>query len=259
MFQPSVKFQHLIWQINTQFCSLKTNCPWCLALANRLSFSCICRRVCLPRLLYRRCHYLCHFLLTCTSHSSLSGSPPWGPRKPGTRLNLSASPGQLGSGGSSLQFCSVLTDPFSLGPTTLNSAFYFQPASEHNTEEPCADTHPWAYMHIHTIISHWKGQDQKRKEEQTPLRCWAWLRVPLDTGGCTQDNCCLLFMEGPSATLHAFFIWSLLKGHSQEPQEKRKMKLPLYVYCTSVCGCLNATYTYCTVVCSAAVGLGKPG
>lgn len=41
-----------------------------------------------------------------------------------------------------------------------------------------------------------------QKEEQTPLRCWAWLCVPLDTDGGKQDNCCLLFMEGPSATLH---------------------------------------------------------
>lgn len=111
----------------------------------------------------------------------------------------------------------------SLAPTTLNSAFLLAASfriqyrgalcSAVNT-----DTHPWAYTHIHTFISHWKRQDQRRKEEQTPLRCWAWLHVPLGTDGRTQDNCCLLFMEGPSATLHALFIWRLLKGHGQEPQ-----------------------------------------
>lgn len=156
------------------------------------------------------------------------------------------------------------------------------------------DTDPCAYTHIHTFISHWKRQDQRRKEEQTPLRCWAWLHVPLDTGGRTQDNCCLLFMEGPSATLHALFIWRLLKGHSQGPQKKRKMKLTMWVhiqllYECSVCDpvyciCVNmnaflfaytvVVYSYCTVldpiihlnfphrdcvVCSAGVGSVKPG
>lgn len=62
--------------------------------------------------------------------------------------------------------------------------------------------------------------------------------MPLDTDGCTQDNCCLLFMEGPSATLHALFIWRLLKGYGQEPQGKRKMELSVSTVC--VRGCAGA-------------------
>lgn len=188
--------------------------------------------VCLQRpSLYRPRHYFWHFFWRVPpTPPTLSGPPPWGPRKPGTRLTLSASPGQLGSGGAPRSSAVGLAAPFSCPRHSLILPFYFKPASEYNTEEPCAvlccavntDAHPfWAYTHIHTFISHWKRQDQRRKEEQTPLRCWAWLCVPLDTDGRTQDNCCLLFMEGPSATLHALFIWTLLKGHSQEPQGKR--------------------------------------
>lgn len=162
------------------------------------------------------------------------------------------------------QFCSVLAAPFLLPPPLLILAFYSQPASEYNTEEPCAvntDTHPWAYTHIHTFISHWKRQDQRRKEEQTPLRCWAWLHVPLDTDGCTQDNCCLLFMEGPSATLHALFIWRLPKGHSQEPQGKEKWISLCLLY---ACKCApprtcarskNKVHVFCVCVSSGYVRL----
>jgi len=112
------------------------------------------------------------------------------------------------------------------------------------------DTHPWVYTHIHTFISHWKRQDQRRKEEQTPLRCWAWLHVPLDTDGRTQDNCCFLFMEGPSATLHALFIWTLRKGQSQEPQGKRKMEPSLlYVWmCVYMKAKVHLSRWECTLI-----------
>lgn len=81
---------------------------------------------------------------------------------------------------SSPPFQSVLADPFffCLPLPLLILSFYFQPAFEYNTEEPCAvntDTHPWVYLHIHTFISFWNKQDQRRKVRQTPLRCWAWL------------------------------------------------------------------------------------
>lgn len=134
---------------------------------------------------------------------------------------------------------------FSLAPPLLILPFYFQPASEYNTEEPCAvnrDTHPWVYTHIHTFKSHWKRQDQRQKEEQTPLRCWAWLHVPLDTDGRTQDICCLLFMEGPSATLHALFILRLVKGHSQEPRGKRTNEMENGTHCIY---CMQASVSVC--------------
>lgn len=83
--------------------------------------------------------------------------------------------------------------------------------------------------------------------------------MAFDTDGRTQDNCCLLFMEGPSATLHALFIWRLLKGQSQEPLGKGKLySLYLMYVCKCVYGreCMNAfvfackveMYMYCTIL-----------
>lgn len=193
--------------------------------------------VCLPRpSLYRPRYYFWHFFQTCTSHSSNSLWPTSTRAEEGWHSSETLSQSRAaGIWGSSLQFLQCAGSPLSLAPATLNSAFLL-PASFRiqyrgglcwavNT-----DTHPWVYLHIHTFISHWKRQDQRRKEEQTPLRCWAWLHVPLDTDGRTQDNCCLLFMEGPSATLHALFIWRLLEGHSQEPRGKRTH----CIYCMSL-------------------------
>lgn len=85
--------------------------------------------------------------------------------------------------------------------------------------------------------------------------------MPLDTDGRTQDNSCLLFMEGPSATLHAFFIWRLLKGQSQEPLGKGKLN-SLYLMCMCkivhvyerermnafVFACRVEMYMYCTIL-----------
>lgn len=216
-------------------------------LANRLSFLVYVSIMCLPRpSLYRPRHYFWHFFLTCTSHSSHSLWPT--SMRAGEAWHSPEALSQswaAGVWGSSLQFCSVLAASFLLPPPLLILPFYFQPASEYNTEEPCAvnrDTHPWVYTHIHTFKSHWKRQDQRQKEEQTPLRCWAWLHVPLDTDGRTQDICCLLFMEGPSATLHALFILRLLKGHSQEPQGKRTNEMENgthCIYCMQASVCLS--------------------
>lgn len=175
-----------------------------------------------------------------------SGPPPWGPRKPGTRLTLSASAGQLGSGGAPYSFAVCWQPPFSCPHLSYFCLFTSSQLQNTIQRRPvlCSavntDTHSWEYTHIHTFRCHWKRQEQRRKEEQTPLRCWAWLGVPLDTDGRTQDNCCLLFMEGPSATLHALFIWRLLKGHSQEPQEESRVELTVSTVCVahSVCMCM---------------------
>lgn len=76
--------------------------------------------------------------------------------------------------GSSLQFSSTLTAPFLL-PPLLILPFYFQPASQYNTEEPCAAntlTHTPLGVHTHAhFYKPLKRQDQRRKEKQTPLRC----------------------------------------------------------------------------------------
>lgn len=129
--------------------------------------------------------------------------------------------------------------PLSLAPATFNSAFLLQarPRIQYRGALCWEQRHTplGVYTHIHTFINHWKRQDQRRKEEQTPLRCWAWLRVALDTDGCTQDNCCLLFMEGPSATLRALFIWRLLKAPGQEPRGKSKLELCVSTVCVQVC------------------------
>lgn len=135
--------------------------------------------------------------------------------------------------------------PLSLAPATFNSAFLLQarPRIQYRGALCWEQRHTplGVYTHIHTFINHWKRQDQRRKEEQTPLRCWAWLRVALDTDGCTQDNCCLLFMEGPSATLRALFIWRLLKAPGQEPRGKSKLEL-----CVSTV-CVQNDHTYAVV------------
>lgn len=50
------------------------------------------------------------------------------------------------------------------------------------------------------------------------LRCRTWLCVPLNTDCLTQDNCCLLFVEGPSATfctLHLKIPQVSAKSHSR--------------------------------------------
>lgn len=129
--------------------------------------------------------------------------------------------------------------PLSLAPATFNSAFLLQasPRIQYRGALCWEQRHTplGVNTHIHTFINHWKRQDQRRKEEQTPLRCWAWLRVALDTDGCTQDNCCLLFMEGPSATLRALFIWRLLKAPGQEPRGKSKLELCVSTVCVQVC------------------------
>lgn len=58
-----------------------------------------------------------------------------------------------------------------------------------------------------------------------PLTCQAWLCVPLNTDSLTQDNCCLLFMEGPSATLCTLRLSQKLQG-----KDKRTLVHLLYVY-----------------------------
>lgn len=125
---------------------------------------------------------------------------------------------------SSPQFSCTLAAPVPSPLPLLILPFLPRPVPEHNGGALCGElkhTHRWAYRHIHTFAHHWKRQEQRRKEEQTPLRCWTWLRVPLDSDGCTQDNCCLLFMVGPSATLGALFICRLLNGHSQKPHGEK--------------------------------------
>lgn len=137
--------------------------------------------------------------------------------------------------------------PLSLAPATFNSAFLLQarPRIQYRGALCWEQRHTplGVYTHIHTFINYWKRQDQRRKEEQTPLRCWAWLRVALDTDGCTQDNCCLLFMEGPSATLRALFIWRLLKAPGQEPRGKSKLELCVSTVCVQVCDRVCKTIT----------------
>lgn len=58
-----------------------------------------------------------------------------------------------------------------------------------------------------------------------PLTCQAWLCVPLNTDSLTQDNCCLLFMEGPSATL-----CTLRPSQKLQEKDKRTLVHLLYMY-----------------------------
>lgn len=74
---------------------------------------------------------------TCTSHSSNSLWPTSMRAEEGWHLPETLSQSwAAGIWRSSLQFCSVLAAPFLL-PPLLILLFYFQPASEYNTEEPC--------------------------------------------------------------------------------------------------------------------------
>lgn len=123
---------------------------------------------------------------------------------------------------------------FFLSLPLLILSSYFQPAFEYNTEEPCAvntDTHPWVYLHIHTFISFWNKQDQRRKVGQTPLRCRAWLCVALNTDGPTQDKCCLLLMEGPSATLCTLYLKTPRESQPKATGERK----PECIYCMCAC------------------------
>lgn len=89
------------------------------------------------------------------------------------------------------------------------------------------DTHPWVYLHIHTFISFCNKQDQGRKVGQTPLRCRAWLCVAPNTDDPTQDNCCLLLMEGPSATLCTLHLKT---PHESQPKPTGEEKKRLSVF-----------------------------
>lgn len=88
-----------------------------------------------------------NLFLTCTSHSShflwptsMRAEEAW--HSPEALSQSWAA----GIWGSSLQFCSVLAALFLLPLPLLILPFYFQPASEYNTEEPCAvHTHPHFY------------------------------------------------------------------------------------------------------------------
>lgn len=172
-------------------------------------------------------------LLYIGSHINFIPPTHWPPtstglRSAGTCLKIPACAMQLGSGVapcSSAVCCWQAL--FCLPLPLLILSFYFQPAFEYNTEEPCAEGHrhtPLGVLAHPHFISFCNKQDQRRKVGQTPLRCWAWLCVALNTDGPTQDNCCLLLMEGPSAmlcTLH------LKTPHESQPKDTGEGKKSL--------------------------------
>lgn len=62
-----------------------------------------------------------------------------------------------------------------------------------------------------------------------PLRRRAWLRVYLNTDCLTQDNCCLLFMEGPSATFCTLHLKTPQVSQPKASRRKRTSVHLLYV------------------------------
>lgn len=224
--------------------SCKT-CPWCFLPANKLSISYMSAFFSLPEpSLYRlTCYFWLFFWrppplsLALLHEGQESLALAWSSQPVLGSWDLGELPAVPQCAGS----------PLSLAPATFNSAFLLQarPRIQYRGALCWEQRHTplGVYTHIHTFINHWKRQDQRRKEEQTPLRCWAWLRVALDTDGCTQDNCCLLFMEGPSATLRALFIWRLLKAPGQEPRGKSKLELCVSTVCVQVCDRVCKTIT----------------
>lgn len=171
------------------------------------------------------------FFLTRTSYAFWLLSMR--PRKPGTRLKLSASLKQLGSGGapcSSAVRWQLLSSPHysQIGPFTPRQP----PNTIQRSPVQSAQKDTWHDAYMHTFINHWKGRGQRRKEEQTPLRCWTWLGVPLDTNGCTQDYCCLW----KEAVPRSLFIWTsrLASDHFQgQTSESAAYCTLVFGYCVS--------------------------
>lgn len=92
--------------------------------------------------------------------------------------------------------------------------------------------------HIHTFRSHWRNKTKGRNRGRRLSDAGLGSMCHLTQTAAHKITFCLLFMEGLSATLHALFIWRLLKTTAKSHSGKDTHTVSTvweHMHCMFVC------------------------